>query len=503
MDLERSELEALSERRVGAELGKYRLERVLGVGGMAAVYAASHRNGHRVAVKVLHDALAISDDVKKRFLREGYVANAVGHRGVVRVIDDDTTAEGAPFVVMELLEGATLGEHIAQSGGGLAPEEIVPIACKLLDVLAAAHAAGVVHRDIKPDNVFLTTDGEVKVLDFGIARLGTSATVTRTGSVMGTPAFMAPEQARGLTRQVDAQTDLWAVGAVLFRALARRHVFVGETPEMTVIFAATEKPPPLASLAPDVDEALAHVVDRALAPDKGERWPDARAMFDALAALPYAGDVHAALATRPSAPASSRPRSAEGERVSDGASDAAGGARPPTWAREILDAAETMTPSILSPSSPARATPRAPVEAPRSWPRTLVAGGALAVLAVVLAAGVDLLVRAAQPEPPTTTASPAPAEPTSIAAPAAQPPATSATTETAAASATAEIAAVTPPPTAAHPPVAAPAHKASGTPKPEPSAQPTAPAATAASCTPPWRLNANGTREYKLECFKK
>lgn len=150
------ELESRARERVGATLGKYVIERLLGVGGMAAVYAARHRNGNRVAVKVLHRELSVDGNIRQRFLREGYVANAVEHAGVVRVLDDDTAADGSVFLVMELLEGETLEARLRRKGV-LDAADVLSLTDQLLDVLAAAHGRGILHRDIKPENLFLTS----------------------------------------------------------------------------------------------------------------------------------------------------------------------------------------------------------------------------------------------------------------------------------------------------------------------------------------------------------
>jgi serine/threonine-protein kinase len=186
---------------------------------MASVYEAVHRNGNRVAIKMLHPHLSINADLRSRFLREGYAANRVNHQGAVRVLDDDMTEDGSVFLVMELLKGETLDARWETRGSRLAHREVCEHAHQLLDVLAAAHGQGVVHRDIKPENLFLTTDGVLKVLDFGIARLRDASGAegaTQTGRMIGTPAFMPPEQALGRSRQIDGQTDLWAVGATMF-----------------------------------------------------------------------------------------------------------------------------------------------------------------------------------------------------------------------------------------------------------------------------------------------
>jgi hypothetical protein len=270
--------------RIGKTLrDKWRLQTLLGVGGMAAVYAATHtNNGKRVALKVLHAELASNPEVKSRFLREGYVANKVEHPGTVQVLDDDTAEDGAPFLVMELLEGTTLEEHRERAPGGvLSAAEVVIIGDRILDVLAVAHDKGIVHRDIKPDNIFLTSGGVVKLLDFGIARLreisGTKHTVTGTGAI-GTPAFMPPEQARGRWNEVGPKTDIWAVGATLFSVVTGHLVHEAETVNELLLAAMTKPAPKLQSVLPSVPLALASVIDRALSYDANARWPDARTM---------------------------------------------------------------------------------------------------------------------------------------------------------------------------------------------------------------------------------
>jgi len=276
-----------AKTRVGSTLKeKWRLDELIGVGGMAAVYAGTHtRNGMRVALKMLHPELSVDGEIRTRFLREGYLANKVEHPGAVAIIDDEIADDGGVFLVMELLDGETLAHRFERKARSLVTEEILLIADQVLDVLAAAHEKQIIHRDIKPDNIFLTRSGGVKVLDFGIARLrelSTSSTATRSGSTMGTPAYMAPEQARARWDEVDARTDLWAVGATMFKLLTGRVVHVADTVNEQLLAAMTQPAPPLGSVVPTAPIPVLQVVDKALAFEKNERWPDARIMQKAV-----------------------------------------------------------------------------------------------------------------------------------------------------------------------------------------------------------------------------
>jgi serine/threonine-protein kinase len=241
-------------------------------------------------------------------LREGYLANTVDHRGTVKVLDDDVSEDGASFLVMELLEGETLEARWARKVRRLPVAEVLPIANQVLDVLAAAHEKGIVHRDLKPENLFLTRSGDLKILDFGIARLAElsraqDTTQTRAGSVMGTPAFMSPEQARGRWDEVDARTDIWAVGATVFTLLTGRYVHEGTTVQEQLILAATQPAPSISTLVSGLSGGVVELVDRALAFDKHARWADPRAMQAALrAALEMEGLVDRLTLPAPSSP---------------------------------------------------------------------------------------------------------------------------------------------------------------------------------------------------------
>ena len=275
----------LAQARIGQTVGgRLQLERVLGVGGTASVYAARHRNGRALAVKVLHSELAHHPGIRQRFLAEGYAANKVDHPDAVAVLDEGEDAEGNVFIVMELLRGHSLLEHLLEQGP-LPKAHVVSVALRVLDVLAKAHDRGVVHRDIKPANLFQTEEGAIKVLDFGIARVQDSpgAFATRPGTTLGTPAFMAPELAAGRLDQLDALTDLWAVGATMFQLLTGEAVHPSDSDNQLLVRAATQPARSLAILRPDLEPWLVKIVDRALCFERRGRWPNARAMSAALA----------------------------------------------------------------------------------------------------------------------------------------------------------------------------------------------------------------------------
>jgi hypothetical protein len=271
--------------RVGKTMkGKWRLDAVLGSGGTATVYAATHRNGNRVAVKVLHRRFSAMPAERKRFAREGYFANKVEHPDVVRVLDEDVDDEGNPFLVMELLEGEPLVARWKAAGYRLPVLEALWIADRLLGVLEAAHGHGIVHRDIKPDNLFLTADGGLKVLDFGIARLRGIGSGTMRGVVLGTPGFTAPEQARGECDIVGASTDIWAAGATLFALLTGQLVHEEQQTATHLLRVAMEPAPPVQQIAPDVPDVVAQVIDRALSFMPQSRFESAAEMRDAVGA---------------------------------------------------------------------------------------------------------------------------------------------------------------------------------------------------------------------------
>ncbi|MBP9114481.1 MAG: serine/threonine protein kinase [Polyangiaceae bacterium] len=262
---------------------KWRLEELLGVGGTAAVFLGVHRNQNRVAVKVLHPELAGYQEVRERFVREAYVANFIGTNNVCKVLDDDITDDGMPFLVMELLSGETLESKWEKANCKMAPKEALRWIDDVLTVLHLAHEKKIIHRDIKPENIFVTSEGVLKVLDFGIARVFQSdQKMTRQGMVMGTPAFMSPEQALGQWDRVDGRTDIWAVGATLFTLMTGRYVHQGRNSNEQLIKSASEEAPKLASVDPYLPRAVCELVDRALAFKVENRFADADTFQQAL-----------------------------------------------------------------------------------------------------------------------------------------------------------------------------------------------------------------------------
>jgi serine/threonine-protein kinase len=265
-------------RRLGTTLrDKWTLKRVLGVGGMAAVYVGQHKIGREDAIKILHPEVARSKNVRARFEQEAHAVNRFRHPGVVEIRDIDVAEDGAPFLVMELLEGESLSARVKRAG--MEAPELLRVVDDMLDVLAAAHAQGIIHRDIKPDNLFLMNDGRLKVLDFGIARMreGAPKTMhTKVGSTLGTVAYMAPEQT--MSSKIDERADLFAVGATMFRILAKRYIHEAGSEMELLVKMASDPAPPLASVAPHVPGEICLIVDRALAFEKARRYPDARTM---------------------------------------------------------------------------------------------------------------------------------------------------------------------------------------------------------------------------------
>jgi eukaryotic-like serine/threonine-protein kinase len=291
---------------------RYELAEELGAGGMARVVAAYDRSlDRRVAIKLIREELLGDATVRDRLLREARAAARLHHPNTVAVYDVGED-DGRGFVVMELVRGTTLAQHLA--AGPLRPEPAVRIITAVLDGLQAAHARGLVHRDVKPSNILLPAEGGVKLADFGIARGMAEATskLTATGTVLGTPAYLAPEVIGGA--DAAPTSDLYAVGIVLYEALAGRVPFAAESPIAVALAHQRTPPPPLTDLAPSVSPSLVEAVERALAKDPADRFTDAAAMRTALveslrdtSTSPPAGVAPAAVAPAAVAPAAVAP----------------------------------------------------------------------------------------------------------------------------------------------------------------------------------------------------
>ena len=260
--------------------GRYRLDRSLGEGGMGVVWAATHMVTRRsVAMKFLRPSLQNKEDVRHRFLREAQAASALRHPHVVEVLDVFDLEDRSPAMVMELLDGETLGEKLVRDER-LSTEETAAIMLPVISAVGSAHALGIVHRDLKPDNIFLARSGGgvvVKVLDFGIAKLsaehyaafGGSAMVTEAGSMLGTPCYMAPEQITNVG--VDHRADVWSLGVMLYECLSGTRPIEGHNTGEVIARLMNEAIAPLERVAPELPHDLAAVVQRALSRDPKRR----------------------------------------------------------------------------------------------------------------------------------------------------------------------------------------------------------------------------------------
>jgi serine/threonine-protein kinase len=280
--------------RVGRTAGgKYRLVRLLGSGGMGEVYEAQHAAiGRRFAIKFLHPLLTSNSESVARFQREAQAAGGLENENIAAVVDIGTADDGAPFLVMEYLEGEDLAKLLVRSGPLSVPRAayIIIQACR---GLAAAHSRGIVHRDLKPENLFICkrNDGSdlVKVLDFGIAKLHTGRLgtgITQTGTTMGTPFYMSLEQARG-AREVDHRTDIYALGVILYEILSGAKPHPGESYNEILYHVLSKEPAPLDSIRPSLPSGLSEVVYKAMARETDDRYSSAADFTAAL--IPFAG----------------------------------------------------------------------------------------------------------------------------------------------------------------------------------------------------------------------
>jgi len=273
----------------------YTVEALIGRGGMGAVFLASHKRlpGKQVAIKVLHAELA-GEEVLARFKREAEIASRLGHPNIVQVHDFNAMSDGTPYLVLEYLRGESLAQRLKL--GPMPLEAALSIVRQVGSALAVAHREGIVHRDLKPQNIFLVpteVDGRVveiaKVLDFGISKIRGSTTVkTQDSALLGTPQYMAPEQATGQHSSVDERTDVFAFGAIVYEMLSGQPAFSGETIPEVVFKVVYEQPTPLAQRVPSLPERITAAVVRALAKNADERFPNVGAFVEALTGQPLA-----------------------------------------------------------------------------------------------------------------------------------------------------------------------------------------------------------------------
>jgi serine/threonine-protein kinase len=467
--------------------GKYRVERVLGVGGMGVVVAAHHvQLDEKVAIKFLLPQMLKSPEVVARFAREARAAVKIKSEHVARVHDVGTLETGAPYMVMEYLEGGDLAAMLQQKGA-LPIEQAVEFVLQACVAVADAHALGIVHRDLKPANLFCVrrTDGQlsIKVLDFGISKtLDTSGmssgSFTRTSAMMGSPLYMSPEQMR-TPKDIDTRSDLWALGMILFELTTGRPAFEADTMTELVLKVTSEPVPSIRTLRPDVPEGLEAVVLKCLEKDRTQRYPNVAEL--ALGLLPFApkrakasveritGIIQAAGLSKSALALPSTPKS-KGTKVSAGGS----------------------TDMPVSSTQPGRTTVGSKASA-------IVAMLALAAVVAFIGVGVVYkTVFASKPSAAVVAAAPATAS-TSTPVPvvANVVPTTSAPSASVAAQpASSPPASVSPPPRSAPLPPAA----QRPTPKADKAA---ATAATGAkpNCDPNYTIDALGHKNFKPECF--
>src|ERR1035438_8352695 len=489
--------------------GEYRVERVLGIGGMGVVVAAHHLQlDERVALKFLLPQSLGDADAVARFIREARAAVKIKSEHVARVTDVGVLPNGAPYMVMEYLEGGDLAAWIQQRGA-LPSEQAVDFVLQACVALAEAHALGIVHRDLKPANLFCVqrSDGQlsIKVLDFGISKVaalagsGPSMAMTKTASLMGTPFYMSPEQLRS-SKDVDAQTDIWALGVILFELISGRPPFQGDSITELAIKINNEAPPAMRTLRPDVPNELQLAVLKCLEKDRRHRFRTVADLAQAL--LPFA------------------PKRAHGtvERISG----ILQGSRVSTNASGALPAMELSGERISTGTLPATGrTTGGPGAAGRPRGKAGLVAGILGALVLLVAiAGSFVVWKRVTPQgegaQATATLAPVPSP-----SPSAPPRATTAEAPTAAVPAIASAAPIAAllPSAEPSPTVPAPARGvgtarpvATASPpkrKPVPQAvatvAPTAPTAPseppAAKCDPPYYFDANGNRIFKKECL--
>ena len=487
--------------------GKYRVDKVLGVGGMGMVVAATHLElDQRVALKFMLPEAMRSPQSVERFLREAKAVVKLRGEHICRVYDVGRLEGGAPYIVMELMDGRDLSDVLAQRGT-LSVPETVDYVVQALEGVAEAHANGIVHRDLKPANLFVTTDNDgsalVKVLDFGISKSTVAGQATKTGEIMGSPAYMAPEQMAS-SKHVDVRADIWALGVIMYQAVTGTLPFEGETLPALCLAVMNQSPRSPCELRTEVPSAFSSKVMRCLEKDIGARFSDVGALAAALA--PFGGADAASAASRISHVLTRRnaPPNASPPVVSGAAADAATILGTPRHSSPLQGPVSTRIGQVTTLQASAAAVESSPEVTRKGRLSKWVLAASVPVLALValLATHVNkhgnaTTTPAAAPQPDARTDDDRPAVPRRHAAEITPPQ-----------DAAIHIAdALESQPTAVQDsrvsPIATPAPATNSPPaRPRAHSTTTAKPTASSSCDPPYTIGSNGRRDYKLECLK-
>lgn len=269
---------------IGKKLdGRYLIESLIGVGGMANVYKGRDvRTGNQIAVKVLKEEFLDNEELVRRFKNESKAISILNHPNIVKVYDVSVTDQ-LQYIVMEYIDGITLKEYLKQRNGALTWKEVVHFATQVLSALDHAHSKGIVHRDVKPQNIMLQADGSIKMMDFGIARFSRAQSQTVSDKAIGSVHYISPEQAKG--DHTDARTDIYSVGVMMYEMLSGKLPFDGTGAVSIAIMQISEKPKPLAEVAPNIPVGLRQITEKAMEKDPADRYQSAQEMLDAIAAF--------------------------------------------------------------------------------------------------------------------------------------------------------------------------------------------------------------------------